>query len=306
MTSTAPVAAPRYLDPLAPAPAGAYFARLLAVVREAAGADDSEPFVRTRHFSLHKAGRRVELRHRLRPDQLDNDLAGLLADELFTPGWLSGAEVFEHAFTGLVKSTVDDPMRAWLCFYDNTLGRIRHCLRGGAADLPARSVIAGFAPVYEHALRLTPPGRVLDLGSCFGFFALLLTERGGNEVVASDVSAGAMQLLDAVAAHRGHPLETFVCDAARMPLPDSSVDTVTLLHLLEHLDADAGEEVVREATRLARGPVVIAVPFEDEPAEAYGHVRVFDLPALRRLGARSGRRFTVHEHHGGWLVLHPR
>ncbi|WP_020662119.1 mycofactocin oligosaccharide methyltransferase MftM [Amycolatopsis benzoatilytica] len=305
MTTTAPSTAGRYLDPLAPVLPGTYFARPLTVVRDTTGQDGPEPLVRTEHFSLHKDGRRVELRHRLRPERLDNDLAGLLADELFAPGWLSGAEVFEHAFTGVVKSTVDDPVRAWLRFYDNTLDRIRACLREPAAA-PGRSVIAGFAPVYEHALRLTPPGRVLDLGSCFGFFALLLAERGRNEVVASDVSAGAMQLLEAVAARRRLPLETLVCDAARLPLPDSSADTVTLLHLLEHLDADAGEEVVREAVRLARGPVVIAVPFEEEPAEAYGHVRVFDLPALHELGARSGRRFSVHEHHGGWLVLHPR
>lgn len=297
-------ATPR-IDALAPALPGRYADSLLTVLR-AEAQDVPAPIVRTEHFTLAKHGSRIELRHRLRPDQIDNDITGLLTDELFAPGWLAGADMFEHAFTGLVRSTVDDPMLSWLRFYDNTIGRIHQCWHDpGAAD-PTHSTIAGFAPVYRHAMRLTPPGLVLDLGSCFGFFALLLTERTRNAAIASDISAGSMRLLDAVVRRRRLGLETLVCDAAHVPLPDGSVETVTMLHLLEHLDAATGLDVVHEAVRLARGRVVIAVPFEDEPTDAYGHVRGFDMPALSELGRQSGRRFTVHEHHGGWLVLHRR
>ena len=68
-----------------------------------AAAGGAGPVVRTDHFCLRERGRRIEVSHWLRPDQLDNDVAGLLAEELFAPGWLSGVEIFERVFTGVVR-----------------------------------------------------------------------------------------------------------------------------------------------------------------------------------------------------------
>lgn len=48
---------------------------------------------------------------------------------------------------------------------------------------------------------------------------------------------------------------------------------------------------------------MIAVPFEDDPTTAYGHVRTFDLDDLVHLGHTTAWTATVDEHHGGWLVL---
>jgi hypothetical protein len=48
---------------------------------------------------------------------------------------------------------------------------------------------------------------------------------------------------------------------------------------------------------------VVAVPVEGEPTAAYGHIRTFDLRQLGELGERAGHPCSVHEHHGGWLVL---
>lgn len=291
-------------DPLAAGPPGRYGDDLVDVLREdpAAARDGmpgaDRPIVETPHFRLRRRDRRIEVTHRLRPADLDNDLAGLLADELFTPGWLSGAAVFERVFTGVVLSTVDDPGLAWFTFYDNTLRSLRRRPTGN-------STIASFAPVYERALRLTGPGSVLDLGSCFGFLALLLAERG-HEVTASDLSPGSMRLLGMVAARRKAPVRTLVCDAARVPLSDNAADTVTALHLLEHLSPAEGEAVVAEALRLARRRVIVAVPYEDEPTLAYGHIRTFGPAELTELGSRTGVPFTVDEHHGGWLVLDAR
>jgi hypothetical protein len=61
--------------------------------------------------------------------------------------------------------------------------------------------------------------------------------------------------------------------------------------------------VLREALRVARRLVVVAVPFEEEPTAAYGHVRTIDLRQLGELGDSTGHRYSMHEHHGGWLVL---
>ena len=55
--------------------------------------------------------------------------------------------------------------------------------------------------------------------------------------------------------------------------------------------------------RVARRRAVVAVPFEDVPDPAWGHVCTFDLDALARLGAGTGLPYRVDEHHGGWLVV---
>ncbi|MEB3370337.1 mycofactocin oligosaccharide methyltransferase MftM [Saccharopolyspora mangrovi] len=257
----------------------------------------------TRHFCLHRRDHRMEITHWLRPEQLDNNLAGILAEELFAPGWLSGVEVFERVFTEVVQSVIEDPLRAWTTFYDNTLARIRECWSRPAGCAP-HSSIADFAPLYRRVLGLAPPGRVLDLGSCFGFLPLLLAERGEHSVIASDLAPGSMRLLETVAATRGHRMHTLVCDAAQVPLPDGAVDTVTAMHLLEHLEPARGDAVLAEALRLARRRIIIAVPYEDRPNAAFGHVRTFTPADLDHLGATTGHPYEVTNHHGGWLEVH--
>jgi len=297
---------PQVIDPLAPCLPGRYDDHLVSVLRAApfrGGTADRRPVVRTDHFCFTERGHRIEVRHWLQPDQLDNDLAGLLADELFAPGWLSGADIFERVFTGIVRSCVGDPLLAWNTFYGNTLARIRQCWRAPAARAGYRHTISDFAPVYAHALQLIPDGQVLDVGSCFGFLPLLLAERPGNTVTASDLSGGTMRLLEAVAAGRGLQVSTLVCDAARIPVPDGWADTVSIIHLLEHLSADDGSAVIREALRVARHLVVVAVPLEQEPGAAYGHIRTFDLRQLGELGDSTGHSCSVHDYNGGWLVL---
>jgi SAM-dependent methyltransferase len=188
--------------------------------------------------------------------------------------------------------------------YGNTLARIHQCwCTPTAAGAKAHTPISAFAPVYAHALQLISAGRVLDVGSCFGFLPLLLAERPENTVTASDLSSGTMRLLTAVAAARGLPLSTLVCEAAHIPVPAGWADTVSVIHLLEHVNPEHGSAVIREALRVARRQVVVAVPIEDKPAANYGHVRTFDLRQLGELGDRTGRLHSVHECHGGWLVL---
>ena len=298
---------PQAIDPLAPCPAGRYVDHLVSVLRAErpdGPGGGTGPVIRTEHFRLTQRDGRIELSHWLRPDQLDNDVAGLLEIELFAPGWLSGPEIFERVFTGVVRSCVDDPLPAWCTFYGNTLARIRQCWRAPTgANGAGPGPISAFAPVYAHALQLIPAGRVLDVGSCFGFLPLLLAERPANTVTASDLSGGTMRLLATVAAARGVQVSTLVCEAARIPVADDWAETVSVIHLLEHVSPEHARAVLGEALRVARRQVVVAVPFEEQPSAAYGHVDSFDLRQLRDLGERTGRPWSVHEHHGGWLVV---
>ena len=237
---------------------------------------------------IDRNGAAINVTHNLAPDELNDDVAELIADRLDASS--SGGQAdFELVFTGIVRSTVAGPFASWLRFYRNSLVRLED---GRAA----------FAPVHERAEALVVGRSVLDLGSCFGFFPLRLAA-AGLEVVATDISAATMTLLDGIAPALGRPLLTLACDAAAVPLPDRCVDAVTVLHLLEHLSPADARSVVIEALRLARRRVIVAVPFEDVPRAIYGHIQRFDLELLRELGVSTGWRYQVDEHHGGWLVL---
>lgn len=304
MTTQTRVDPPRPIDPLAPGPRGRYEDDVVVVERDA---DVHRRLrlgrTRTRHFDVGRHGDRLHVLHHLAREQVDNDLTGLLVSELFAPGWLSGSDTFERVFTGVVRSSCPEPLDGWELFYRNTLRRLGE--PAPARDVSDDGSIDGYRPVYQRALELVPGGTVLELGCCFGFLALQLAERGDADVVASDVAAGTVTLLRTVAARLGLRVRTLVADAARVPLPDASTDTVLAVHLLEHLDQSNGAQVLGEALRLARRRVVVAVPFEPEPTRAYGHVRTFDVASLTALTHElpAGWRSRVEVHHGGWLVV---
>ncbi|WP_433785947.1 mycofactocin oligosaccharide methyltransferase MftM [Actinomycetospora sp. CA-101289] len=254
----------------------------------------------TEHFEVHRPGDRLLVLHRLRPDELDDDIAGLIAGEL--TGLVASAADFERIFTGVVRSTISDPLTAWSTFYANSLAALRSPAPAVDAGVAPESSLAAFAPVHERALAEVRGYRVLDVGSCFGFLPLRLAQEG-LDVVATDHTRGTMGLLGAVARRRGETVRPVVADARALPAADRSVDTVTAVHLLEHLPAGDTTAVLDEALRVARRRVVVAVPYEDVPEPVYGHLRTFDHADLRALGERAGRPFTVSDDHGGWLVV---
>ncbi len=294
---------PHPVDPFAPTVDGVYRDDMVEVHR----AGHTRPrrtrgTVRTPHFDLLAGPERVRLVHGLGVDDVDDDLAGLLAEELFGPGWLRGPELFERTFAGIVRTVAPEPLDAWGHFYGNTLDRLAEGSRVPTHAPGAHGTLAGYAPVYAHAAALVEAGSVLEMGCCFGFFSLRLAAAGRN-VIASDVSPGTMRLLAGIAPRLGVRLTTMTADAAHVPCPDRSVDTVLALHLLEHLDPEHGDRVVAEALRLAARRVIVAVPLEDVPDHTWGHVRTVGLDDLDRWGAATGLRYDVHEFHGGWLVV---
>lgn len=231
------------------------------------------------------------LRHRIGRDALSNDLAGWIADDLVTPGLIEPG-AFEQTFVSVVASV--DP--GWTAFYGNTLAALA---RGGEPD----GTNAGMAPVHDRAAALAV-GSVVELGCCFGFLSLRLA-RDGHPVTAVDLNPGTVALLASVAPRLGLALHTLTGDALAVPLRAAGADTVLAVHLLEHLPPELAPRVIAEMLRVARRRVVIAVPFEDEPNPAWGHVRTFDVADLEALGAATGHPYEVSAHHGGWLVISP-
>lgn len=230
------------------------------------------------------------LRHRITRAELSNDLAGWIDRDLVRPGHLPSAG-FERAFVEVVQSV--DP--EWTTFYRNTLAALRV---GGAPGGTNHEM----APVHERAAALAVGPDVVELGCCFGFLSLRLAV-DGHRVTALDLAPGTVRLLAHVAAKLGTPVTTLAGDALRVPLAAQAADTVYAVHLLEHLPPALAPVVLAEMLRVARRRVVVAVPFEDEPNPTWGHVRTFDVAALDALGAATGLRHAVEEHHGGWLTI---
>ncbi len=231
---------------------------------------------------------RIALDHNLRPAQLDDELGAPLAAALARH--TDDHDVFARAFTGLVLTTRPRAEQAWELFYRNSLARIRH---------PRHP---GYAAVYRHALDLLPTSTVLDLGASFGFLSVHLA-MSGRRVSAWEPDPGTSELLRRTSARLRVPVHVLAPDRALRTVSTASVEGVALLHVLEHLDALAGLELFDEAVRIARGRLVVAVPYEPEPLALYGHVRSVTRADLLELGVRSGRRFEVHDRHGGWLVI---
>ncbi|WP_110802467.1 mycofactocin oligosaccharide methyltransferase MftM [Mycolicibacterium iranicum] len=284
------------LDPLAPTPHGAWSGHGVRVTRRQGlhRRHRGQHTVCTPRFCAQRHGRLLTVEHNLSPDELCDELAVILADELVDTGAVRGQSEFELVFTGIVRSTVHGGLPAWLRFYRNSLDKLEH------GTTP-------FAAIHTWAAGQVRGSRMIDLGSCFGFFPLRMARRG-IDVVATDLNDPAMQLLKLISTHLRRPLTTRTCDAAAVPLPDGSADTVTALHLIEHLPTDAIAAVLDEALRLARRRVVVAVPFEDTPRECYGHIQRFDLTTLRQMADEMAQRHRgisarAYAFHGGWLIL---
>jgi SAM-dependent methyltransferase len=225
--------------------------------------------------------------HRITPDEISNDLAGWLGD-LVVAGLDPTA--FEETFVAVVRDV--DP--GWTAFYRNTLAALATGGEPGGTN-------AGMAPVHDRAAALAIGPDVVELGCCFGFLSLRLA--AGHRVTAVDLVPGTTRLLASVSRTLGTPVTTLAGDARRIPLATGAADTVFAVHLLEHLPRGADAAVLAEMLRVTRRRAVVAVPFEDEPDRAWGHVRTFDLADLDALGAATGLPHRVGEHHGGWLVV---
>lgn len=285
------------LDAYRPSRDGVYLTPHLTV-RRSRGSSRRTDGVHTATFDVHRVGERLLIDHHLDRDTVSDDLTGLLSEELFDAGWLLGPELFEELFVGVVLTCADDPLEAWTSFYRNTIARLDEAV----TDPGGPGSIAAYAPVHAQVAELVRGSRILELGCCFGFQSLRLA-RAGYRVTASDLSASTVRLLDDMSRRLGIRMRTLVADAARVPLSVKAADTVLAVHLLEHVEDDAALTILREGCRLARRRVVVAVPFEDEPHEEYGHFRSLGLDDLRSWGRASGWTWRAYEHHGGWLVL---
>src|SRR5215207_5883623 len=151
--------------------------------------------------------------------------------------------------------------------------------------------------------------RSLEIGAGTGYFTLNMLQDGVvREAVATDISPGMLDALQANAQRIGVQVQTVACDAERLPFDDESFDLVlghAVLHHIPHLDVAFAEfmRVLRPGGRFV---------FAGEPSQTgdriAGYPKRFALrtaPLWRKvMRARPAEGYDAPNGHGDWPLAH--
>jgi SAM-dependent methyltransferase len=144
---------------------------------------------------------------------------------------------------------------------------------------------------YRFAAQWAAGQRVLDIASGAGF-GLAMLRAAGACPIGMDYDAAAL-----IEARRVDPAASLACsDAARLPLPDASIDLVASFETIEHVpDARA---MVRELRRVLRpgGRLVLSTPNRafGPPSNNPFHIQEFTAPELHELLSEAFDDVRIH------------
>lgn len=178
------------------------------------------------------------------------------------------------------------------------LSRLRDLYAGNAQ----RAVDTGIDPTGEEIIhrsrfaceldrieKLRSPGRILDIGSAWGFFLAEAGERGWK------TRGVELSREESVYSRSRFGLDVFTGKLAEARLPSSHFDAVTLWHVLEHIPDPLAE--LAEIRRILRndGLLVVSVPtpwsVSDYLSDAVPlHLFYFDKATLTALARKAGFR----------------
>ena len=230
MTSDGSPATYAPIDPLSTLADGVYCDALVEVRRQGpAPGQRSRQMVRTESFDVLRSHGRIALVHRVPADRVDDDLAGLINDELFAPGWLRGSDLFERIFTGVVRTSATSAVESWELFYRNTLARISAASRR-LSPAPGRRHRERRCPRHDRRLRprlrprREPGGRRLDLRA--GQLLRLLVPAPGRDLLPGDRQRR-LPRHDAAALDAGPPAGSLHLGADQTTPPTSTHPTAS-------------------------------------------------------------------------------
>ncbi len=278
----------------------------------------------------HPGSSEVVIVHTFAPASIDNNIGYYVANELLPLLNSNRQADFEHLVGAIVRSNHRNEQEAWHLFYANSLAALQSAM---AQPEAVPDFIWPFGAIYERAMSLVRGETLLDAGTCFGFFPLLVAEeaarRRGDEaarrrgdgnprtphpasahpplrrIVGCDLDPALIKLAGSYAARQELEQVSFVvtdmlsADFARLGM----FDTVTCLHVLEHLPPEQTVPALTSLWQRTRQRLIIGVPIEATPDPRFGHLQVFDRERLLELGRRLDADCQYIEFHGGWLVL---
>jgi len=275
-------------------------------------AGHSHHILTTEHFSViePRSSSRTVILHPFSLATIDANLFTMVEGELGAAGVVTTAEEYDQAVIAVVTSTAqaaDGERLAWRVLCLNTLTKLRSYLADTSALRVAGDAHIGqFAAIYQRV-----GSTLLDVGTSFGFLPILLAERDPTATIvgcdlSSDAITCAADLLDATDASNISLLQQDIL------APDFATvgrfDTVTAIHVLEHLREDEVPLAWTNLLSVTGQRLIIAVPFEPEVQPLYGHQQLFNPETLTSWGqwcieTLGGGQFRREEVSGGLLVF---
>ncbi len=249
----------------------------------------------THHFVVcqRAPSRQTLLIHPFGQAEIDADLICFIENELTAFNFVSTAKDFGATLFAVLASTFPAPRQQptiWRHFCLNTLNKLRDQIDHPLPVVPSTvSYIAPFAAIYRRVFELFVGQSFLDVGCSFGFLPVLMAERApGVCTIGCDNSADALGFSTDLAAANGaqHVMFTLQDVLAANILCLGTFDTVTAIHLLEHLQEAQLPLACEHLLKLTHHRLIIAVPYEPQAMRVYGHEQIFTQGKLEKWGKR--------------------
>jgi SAM-dependent methyltransferase len=271
----------------------------------------------TRHFVVCQkpTTHHTVLLHTFGQAEIDADLICFIEDELPSFGIMPTAQDFGATLFAVLASTFPAPRDQrliWRHFCCNSLIKLRDHIDHPRSALHEVSYLAPFATMYRRILDLSIGDTLLDVGCSFGFLPVLMSERDPDmRILGCDKNPDAIDFSTDLAEVSGVGHVAFalhdVLDATILGL--GTFDTVTAVHLLEHLPERDVALAFTHLLHLTAKRLIIAVPYEQQARTLYGHQYVFTKEKLQQWGQwclnslQGAGRFWCEEVAGGMLII---
>ncbi len=286
----------------------------------------ARPIAQSEHFAVYQLDTPLDqhsepeivIVHTFARADIDNNIGYYVANELLPLLQSTRQADFEHLVGAIVRSSDIDEQRAWWLFYHNSLAALERAI---ARPQSIPDFIWPFGSIYNRVLRLVCGQSLLDVGTCFGFLPLIYARQQMHQqsmsehaheaiehqqqIVGFDLDTALVRFANSYVNHSALPQVEFVAgdiladDVVRL----GTFDTVTCIHMIEHLAIDQTMPALVNLWQLTHRRLIVGVPIEATPDPRFGHQQVFDLARLNALGQKLGGSYCTFEHHGGWLVV---
>jgi SAM-dependent methyltransferase len=269
-------------------------------------------------------GSSAVLLHTFDSASVDEDLSEMITDELGPLGVVHSLSEYGDALFAVVASTWPSPVdcphcgrshldltSVWRHYCINTLRRLRPLMAKGPGPNCTETHVVQFAAIYRRIIDCCAGTSVLDVGTSLGFLPILLAEHVSDIAAVGcdnrrDAVVCATDLAEATQAGRvtfrlGDVLAPDFAEIGRY-------DTVTAVHLLEHLPEDSLHAALTNMLSVTGRRLIIAVPYERVAEPLYGHMQTFTSEKLEAWGrwcveTQGGGRFWCEDVYGGLLIV---
>lgn len=253
--------------------------------------------------------------HTFRQDTIDADLICFTERELAPLGLADSAQDYGALLFATLASPFSaprNPQIIWRHFCLNSLARLRLLMRQSIEQATPFSHLVPFAALYQRVRELFQGSSLLDVGSCFGFLPVLLAEQWPEiRAEGCDNNPEMLAIASDLASVSATPQVRFtwqdVC--AEQFICQQPFDTVSVIHLIEHLAEEEMPQVLTHLLHITSQRLILAVPYEEEIQALYGHKQIFTRDKLDYWGAwcinhlDGAGRYWCEEVMGGLLIV---